>query len=164
MEKSPTPQQRFDSEMRNIIEEARVILPGVQALFGFQTIAVFNERFGELETYAKVCHVLGLAMVMVTIAMIMTPAVYYRACAGNATEHMAKLSSKMIHRGVGPLMLGLSLDMFTVVFVVTSNLAVSIAGAIATFLLFIFVWYVLPAIGKKRYQPHEAAAHDSFTN
>jgi hypothetical protein len=153
MEKTQTPQEHLDSEMRNIIEEARVILPGVQALFGFQTIAVFNERFDDLETYAKICHVLGLAMVIVTIAMIMTPAVYYRACGGNATEHMAKLSSKMIHRGVAPLMLGLSLDMFTVIFVVTSNLTVSIPGGVATLLLFVFVWYVLPAVGKRRYQP-----------
>ncbi len=30
--------------MRDIIEEARVILPGIQALFGLQTIVVFNQR------------------------------------------------------------------------------------------------------------------------
>ncbi|MFC5477072.1 hypothetical protein [Massilia suwonensis] len=34
--------------MRNIIEEARVILPGLQALFGFQTVAVSSERFEDL--------------------------------------------------------------------------------------------------------------------
>jgi hypothetical protein len=35
------------SELRNVIEEARTILPGVQALFGIQTMPVFNTRFDE---------------------------------------------------------------------------------------------------------------------
>ena len=30
------------------LDEARMILPGVQALFGFQLIAVFNQRFDDL--------------------------------------------------------------------------------------------------------------------
>jgi hypothetical protein len=27
------------------LDEARMVIPGIQALFGFQLIAVFNERF-----------------------------------------------------------------------------------------------------------------------
>ena len=30
------------------LEDARMILPGIQALFGFQLVAVFNERFAEI--------------------------------------------------------------------------------------------------------------------
>ena len=30
------------------IEESRMVLPGIQALFGFQLIAGFNQRFQEL--------------------------------------------------------------------------------------------------------------------
>jgi hypothetical protein len=146
-------QKQYDSEMRNIIEEARVILPGVQALFGFQTIAVFNDRFGGLATYAKVCHLLGLAMVVLTIALIMTPAIYYRACGGNATRHMAKVSATLIHVGVLPLALGLALDMFTVLFVVTEHAEISALASAGTLLVFFLLWYVLPAYGRKNYQP-----------
>ncbi|HEY0487979.1 MAG TPA: hypothetical protein VGD30_00560, partial [Telluria sp.] len=39
MDKYAIDNDSLNGEMRNIIEEARVILPGVQALFGFQTIA-----------------------------------------------------------------------------------------------------------------------------
>ena len=100
MEKQQTEYEKLDAEMRNIMEEARVILLGVQALFGFQTIAVFNDRFAHLEIDAKICHVVGLAMVVITIGMIMTPAIYYRACVGRVTQHMAKVSSVLLHRGV----------------------------------------------------------------
>lgn len=153
MEKQLTQQEKIDVEMRNIIEEARVILPGVQALFGFQTIAVFNDRFEDLETYAKVCHIVGLAMVIVTVAMVMTPAVYYRACGGNATVPMSRISSRMIRGALGPLAIGLALDMFTVIFVASSRLVASVAGGVATFLLLVALWFVLPVLGRKRFQP-----------
>jgi hypothetical protein len=153
MEKQQSEQEKLNTEMRDILEEARVILPGVQALFGFQTIAVFNERFGDLETYAKACHVLGLGMVVVTIAMIMTPAIYYRACAGHATRHMAKVSTLMIRGGLVPLAVGLSLEMFTVLFVASASPALSIFGAGATFVLFAALWYALPVLRRKRYHP-----------
>jgi len=54
MDDEASQQKKNDHEMRNIIEEARVILPGLQAVFGFQTIAVFNERFEDLPAYAQV--------------------------------------------------------------------------------------------------------------
>ena len=33
---------------RDPVEEARMVVPAIQALFGFQTMAVFNNRFAEL--------------------------------------------------------------------------------------------------------------------
>lgn len=141
----PTQHKKIDGEMRNLIEEARVILPGLQALFGFQTIAVFNERFDDLARYAKVCHILGLAMVIVAVAMTMTPATYYRARNGNATLGMAKICSFMIRGAMAPLAVGLALDMFTVIDVATGLLSVSIGAGIATFVLLGYLWFVLPS-------------------
>jgi hypothetical protein len=37
--------ESLKEEMTSVIEEARMVIPGVQALFGFQTMAVFNVRF-----------------------------------------------------------------------------------------------------------------------
>ena len=40
-------QLSLDSAVRHILEECRMVLPGIQALFGFQLIAVFNEGFAQ---------------------------------------------------------------------------------------------------------------------
>jgi hypothetical protein len=149
MEKEPSDHDKIDAEMRNLIEEARVILPGVQALFGFQTIVVFNDHFAELANFAKNCHILGLAMVIITVAMVMTPAIYYRACGGCATVPMTRLSSLMIRGALAPLALGLALDMFTVIFVATENVHVSIGAGFATFALLAGLWFVVPQHGRK---------------
>lgn len=161
MERKYDEQLQHDMEMRNIIEEARVVLPGVQALFGFQTIAVFNDRFANLAAYAKGCHALGMIMVVVSIAMVMTPAIYYRACHGHATAAMVKLSSRMIRGALGPLAAGLALDMFTVMYVVASGMearmALSVGAGLGTLALLAGFWFFLPLHGRKRAAGRESA-------
>jgi len=39
--------ETLDDEADRVISEARMVLPGMQALFGFQLIAVFSERFAD---------------------------------------------------------------------------------------------------------------------
>ena len=152
MEKVELLNEDYDGEMRNIIEEARVVLPGIQALFGFQMIAVFNDRFEELADYAKACHAAGLIMVIVSVAMVMTPAIYYRTCRGHATESMVKLSSKMIRGALSPLALGLALDMFTVFHIVCAGMpgqmALSIVAALGTLVLLLALWFLVPRRGR----------------
>lgn len=144
MDDQASQEKKNDREMRHIIEEARVILPGLQAVFGFQTIAVFNERFKDLETYAQVCHLAGLGLMVIAMAMLMTPAIYYRAQHGHATSLMVKVSRRMIRGALMPLACGMSLDMLTVISLATDKLVLSIVAAVLTFLLFVSLWYLLP--------------------
>jgi hypothetical protein len=145
MENKSTEHNGLHEEMRNIIEEARVILPGVQALFGFQTIAVFNDRFVELPLFAKDCHLVGLGMVIIAVALVMTPAIYYRIVGpSNVSRHMVKVSSRLIRCALAPLACGLALDMFTVIFMATRELPASLVGALATFVFLTGLWFVFP--------------------
>jgi hypothetical protein len=66
--------KRIEKMARGAIEEARMMLPGIQALFGFQLIAVFNNRFMEIPTFEQELHLSAALLVAVAIALIMTPA------------------------------------------------------------------------------------------
>src|SRR3954469_6370206 len=149
MNQTPPHTVRDDIEIRNIIEEARVIIPGLQALFGFQTIAVFNDRFDQLPEYVKDCHLLGLSMIIIAIALVMTPAAYYRAVNCKMTHEATSMCGGLIRGALVPLSIGLSLDMFTVVYVTTSTLWISIGAAIATFLVLAGLWFVLPVRARR---------------
>lgn len=151
MNNDQTEHDSCDLEMRNIIEEARVILPGVQALFGFQTIAVFAERFADLPPYATLCHLISLGMVIIAVALVMTPAIYYRVVGPRYVSRlMIKRSSLMLRAAMAPLASGLALDMFTVIFRATNHLHASIGGALATFLILIGLWFAFPWIERRR--------------
>lgn len=137
-------------DMRNIIEETRVILPGIQTLFGFQTIVVFNERFAQLPEFAKVCHLVSLFTVIIAIALIVTPAVYYRYVGDDyVSPQMLVVSTRMIRIALFCLSIGLSLDIFTVIYTVTARIATSVIGAIIVFLLLIVMWFLFPLAARK---------------
>jgi hypothetical protein len=151
MDKHQSDADALNEEMRHIIEEARVILPGIQALFGFQTIAVFNQRFVELPEYAKDCHLIGLGMVIIAVALVMTPAVYYRYVGRDyVTPRMIGLSSLMIRAALFPLACGLGLDIFTVILTAIDRPYWSAIGAGFAFVFLIILWFAFPISARYR--------------
>jgi hypothetical protein len=58
-----------------LLDECRMMLPGIQALFGFQLITVFSPGFGErLEPHEQVVPLVAIALIALAVALIMTPA------------------------------------------------------------------------------------------
>src|SRR2546425_8320662 len=63
----------------HLVEECRMVLPGIQALFGFQLIAVFNNGFQEhLSRGEQRLHLVAVGMVAISVALIMAPAAFHR--------------------------------------------------------------------------------------
>lgn len=61
-------QLSLDSAARHILEECRMVLPGIQALFGFQLIAVFNQGFAEkLSAMGQQLHLLSIVLTCVPL-------------------------------------------------------------------------------------------------
>ncbi len=46
--------ESLEDESTHATDEARMVLPGVQAILGFQLIAVFNQRFQDLSEGRRV--------------------------------------------------------------------------------------------------------------
>ena len=139
-------------QMGHILEEARMVLPGIQALFGFQTVAVFNDRFADLPPYAQACHVAALALVVVAIALVMVPAAYHRMVQpGVVTLHTIKVSSRAICYALAPLAGAIALDLFVVLHVVTGELLPGLVAAGVSFLLLIGLWFVYPLGARRRH-------------
>ena len=144
-------QESLKDEMRNVIEEARMVIPGVQALFGFQTMAVFNNRFEDLPTSGVVAYLAGLALLAVAIALLMAPAACHRMSErGQVSRSLIDLSSRLITWGMLPLMLGLSLDIFVVVLATMDDTRQAVIGGIAALLVFTAFWFALPAVRRRR--------------
>ena len=61
-----------------MLTEARVIIPGGQALLGFQLIAVLTKAFNELPPTFKYIHCVGLSAVALSVILLMTPAALHR--------------------------------------------------------------------------------------
>lgn len=135
----------LEEETRTVIEEARMVLPGIQAFFGFQLIAVFNTRFQDLTHTEQILHLVALLMLAVSIALIMTPAAYHRiAERGMVSRHFVELASRFLEWAMFPLMLSITVDIFLIARFILDNAALGAGIALVTVLMFLGLWYVFP--------------------
>lgn len=158
----PRPGPGFDAEpgeplplkdaVQQSLTEARMVLPGLQALFGFQMIAVFNERFArEVGPVDQWLHLGSLLAVALTIGLVMTPAAYHRQVhRDEVTRGLLRVATRLVGAAFAPLSVGLALDLHVVTHLVTGRLGVSVAtGAVAGVLL-LLLWYGFPAWARWR--------------
>src|SRR5262245_37441123 len=90
----------------HLLEECRMVLPGVQALFGFQLIAVFNNAFFKrLTDTEQILHLVALALIAIAGALVMTPAALHRqAGPREASERFLRVGGQLLLGSMVPLM------------------------------------------------------------
>src|SRR5256885_10399890 len=113
----------LDSAAAHLLEECRMVLPGIQALFGFQLIAVFNEGFSDkLARGEQVMHLAAVVLVAAAAALVMTPAAIHRhGQQREGSERFVWISSRLLLASMFPLAIGLCLDMYLIARVVLES-------------------------------------------
>jgi len=139
-------------EARVVHEEARTVLPGIQALFGFQLIAVFNRPFFDLDGSEQLVHLAALVLVAVAVGLIMAPAAYHRlAEPGAVSRRWIELASRDIAWAMGALMVATGLDVYLVAVMISQRTAASVAVGVAVAAVLGWLWFALPlARGRRR--------------
>jgi hypothetical protein len=125
-----------------------MVLPGIQALFGFQLIAVFNQSFWERFTSSQqVLHLISLSVIAVSIALVMTPAAYHRQAERETISHgFIRLASRLLLWSMFPLLAGLCLDFYLIASLILKNWALSVALTVLLSMVFFVLWFMLPRI------------------
>ncbi len=143
--------ESLEEEATHATDEARMVLPGVQAIMGFQLIAVFNERFGGLNQDEKIIHLGAFFLVTLAMGLIMAPAAYHRqAERGRVTRRFVDLASLLLCLALMPLAAGLALDAFILVRLAGGSGGVAAGCAAAVAAVLAGLWFLLPAAGRRR--------------
>src|SRR5205823_2609221 len=72
------PETPLHVKIEQMLTEARVILPGAQALFGFQLSIVLTKSFDDLAASSRILHAASLGLVALSVMLLMAPAAYHR--------------------------------------------------------------------------------------
>jgi hypothetical protein len=130
------------TRISHTLDEMRVVLPGTQALLGFQFVAVFQSSFKDAPSWARDLHLAGLLLVCLSAAVLMAPAAYHRIVVeGRDSEAFHRFASLMLILSMGALALGISGDLVVVGYLVTNKETFALAlGAIAV-AVFMFLWF-----------------------
>src|SRR6476620_2244399 len=130
----------------HVLEECRTVVPGMQALFGFQLIAVFSTAFkGELSPAERVLHLVALVLVTIALVLVMAPtAVHRQTEPESVSRRFITISSRLLMASMIPLAIGICLDVYIVARVIVDSREV--AGIVAASLLAVFIvfWLLLP--------------------
>lgn len=127
-----------------------MVLPGIQALFGFQLIAVFNQGFEEkLSTVQQQLHLASIILTVFAVALVMTPAALHRQIDPLAvTRRFIEWSTMLLLLSMLPLGLSISLELYIIAQIITGSLWLSLLAAGAVLVLFFALWLLLPNLKK----------------
>ena len=131
-------------KIRHVLTETRMVLPGAQALLGFQLIAVLMESFERLPTISKYVHLAGLVCIALSVVLLMTPAAYHRIVEkGEETEHFHRFASRMVLAALVPLALGICCGVFVVVRKVLDSTLIAVVASVVALAVFYELWFGL---------------------
>jgi hypothetical protein len=136
----------LDEAVTHLLEECRMVLPGIQALFGFQLIAVFNQRFAEQLTKGEqIAHYIAIAFVATAVGLVMAPAALHRQNGGReVSDDFLNIASRLLLLSMFPLMFGICLDFYLIGCLILHDSTLSAVFAVVLLGVFSFLWFVLP--------------------
>lgn len=140
-----------EHEGSHMLQEGRMILPGVQALFGFQMVAFFTDRFTHLARGYQAAHMGATMLTIVAIALLLIPPAYHRqADPHRLTKKFLRLGSRCLTAGMFTLMLALSVQVFVIAALTFPDLPADFALAGGCLALLLVAWFVWPRLARLR--------------
>jgi hypothetical protein len=137
-------QERTARELIELLNELRVILPGVQFLFAFLLTVPFSQRFSELDGLETGVFFVTLLCTAIATALLMAPSAQHRILwREGVREKRLKLGNTLTIVGLiflVPAMVG-------AVFVVSAfifGLGAALAATVMLVLFFALLWFALP--------------------
>jgi hypothetical protein len=147
------------TKIEQMLTEARVILPGAQALLGFQLIVMMTKAFEQLPFAVKLVHLAALANLALAIILLICPAAIHRiAFGGSADLRLHSTGSLLITIALLPLALAISCDLWVALTILFGEGLAALAGSVGAFALLMVLWFLLPLLLRRRHTGPAAVA------
>lgn len=137
----------LNDEIKQVMIEHRVVLPGTQALLGFQFAAVLQDGFDDLPAAQRLVHVGGLAFLGASVVLLMLPAAFHRiAEKGEISDRLLRLSARALLAAMTALAAGLACDTFIVVTKALGSSTAGLTAAAVWLLAAAALWFGYPIL------------------
>jgi hypothetical protein len=140
-----------------VLTEARVVLPGVQALLGFQLIVVLTEAFAKLPASSAYVHLAALAAIAISAVLLIAPAAHHRIVfGGEDSEEFLPIASAYLLAATVFLALGMTADCYVIVAKVLGSAKAGAVAAAGTAAVCLGLWHAAPLIARRMKLPGAA--------
>ena len=150
--------ERLDRELGELLQELRVILPGVQVLLAFLLTAPFQQRFAAIPGSMRNAFFAAIVCATLATAFLIAPSAHHRMRwrAGDK-ERLVRIGNQMAIVGTVFLAAAIVLALYVVTDVLfPTNLAV--LTALGALVVFAGLWYVVPMVGAREAQDSRGAS------
>ena len=140
--------ERLDRELMELLQELRVVIPGIQVLLAFLLTAPFQQRFAQLPGSLRNAFFASIACATLATAFLIAPSAHHRLrWRSRDKERLLRIGNQLAIVGTLFLAAAIVLALYVVTNILfTTDLALLTAGAAV--LVFAGIWYVLPMVGR----------------
>ena len=140
---SESEKQHLNRNLDQLLQELRVVLPGVQVLIAFLLTAPFASRFADLDARGRDAYLVALVSSLGSIVCLLAPTVFHRV--GERRARAARLVWAIRLQVLGIVLLATALlsASWCVVRLVFGTAAADVV-AIGGVVLLVALWLVLP--------------------
>jgi Family of unknown function (DUF6328) len=145
MAKDKTVRMPLDVQVDELLTEARLIIPGAQALLGFQFAVTLTRAFAELPNGVKMLHVAALCCIGLAVILLMAPASIHRIAFGGEDDPVfVKVASWFVVAAPLPLAFGIALDTFVAAGRALQSDRAGSLLSLAAIVVLLSTWYGYP--------------------
>jgi amino acid transporter len=139
-----TPKERADRELIELLNELRVVLPGITVLLGFLLAVPFAKGWTRVTTFQRDVFIVAFLSSAVSVALLAAPSSYHRLRFRHGNkERMVRIGNRLAIAGIAAAAVSLEAVVLLVTdFVVSRGFA--IAATAALFLVVGVLWFGLP--------------------
>lgn len=138
-----TPKERADRELIELLNELRVVLPGVTVLFAFLLAVPFAKGWPKTTAFQRDVFVVAFLATAVSVALLTAPSSYHRLRFRHGNkEHIVKVGNRLTIAGIAASAVSLEAVVLLVMDYVLS-LGAAIAAAASLFGVIAVFWYGL---------------------
>ena len=142
--------QRVDRELIELLNELRVVLPGVQVLFAFLLTVPFSNGFSRMTNLQRDVFFVAFLTATVATVLLIAPSTYHRIMFRQGNKRsLLFASNRLMLAGTAFL----AVSMAASVYVITDALfevPIAITVAVVAAVGFVLFWYVIPLIRRTR--------------
>ena len=137
-------QERTSRELIELLQELRIVIPGVQVLFAFLLTVPFSQGFTKLTTVQRDVFFATLLCTAAATALLIAPSAHHRLLwRRGVREQRLKLGNALTILGLAflvPAMVGVMYVITDLIFGLTAASIVTVVMV----LLFVSLWFILP--------------------
>ena len=143
-----TPKERADRELIELLNELRVVLPGVTVLFAFLLAVPFAKGWPKVTPFERDVFLVAFLATGISVVLLTAPSAYHRLRfrAGDK-QHLVQVGSRLAIAGITAFAVALEAAVLLVFDYVVSRGAAIVVTVVFT-LLVVVLWYGLPLHGR----------------